>query len=206
MNSQSKPLLLSDAPGTQQGAALLVSLVILLVLTVLAVSSMQGTSLQERMVSAQRDAQAALEGAEHALTEAEDLLGQAVVPTFTNTDGLFTEDATNVPRGHAALFSDCIWIDAADEDPDDNPGCSEITREASMPDLNGGAMLAEPPRFFIQQLAADAVSSNNNMPLNAGGSYGSGDNDQNATVYRVVARSTGASGQSPRVIEAYVIR
>src|SRR5690606_36427445 len=48
----------------QRGAALLVSLVLLLIMTVLAISSMQGTVLQEGMVSAQRDAQIAIEGAE----------------------------------------------------------------------------------------------------------------------------------------------
>src|SRR5690606_35890413 len=57
--------------GTQRGAALFVSLMLLLVLTILAISSMQGTVLQEQMVSAQRDGQIAFEGAEHAMREAE---------------------------------------------------------------------------------------------------------------------------------------
>lgn len=55
----------------QSGVALLMSLVILLVLSLLAVSSMQGSLVQERMVSAQRDAMGALEAAELALHEVE---------------------------------------------------------------------------------------------------------------------------------------
>lgn len=178
----------------QGGVALVMSLIILLVMTVLALSSMQGTSLQESMVSAQRDAQIALEGAEHALTEAEALLSQPTVPSFTDSNGLYTETG-DAPAGKE-YFSSATW--ASGENPK--------TQAASMPQVDGRAMLAEAPRFFIQALAADAIADNKTMPLNMGG-YGAGeDADIKMTAYRVVARSTGRTGQTPRVIEAYVFR
>lgn len=178
----------------QRGAALLVSLIILLVLTVLAVSSMQGASLQERMVAAQRDAQMALEGAEHALTEAQALLSQPTVPSLTDTDGLFTENSENVPVGRTMLFDPDTWNDDV------------LSRAATMPAIDGIDMLDSPPRYFIQQLSADAIASNNELPLNAGDKYGAGGNQQAATVFRIVARGTGGSGQASRIIEAFVAR
>lgn len=180
------------AYSDQQGAALLISLVILLVLTVLAVSSMQGTALQERMVAAQRDAQLALEGAEHALQEAEQLLNSAPLPIFNNNNGLFTVTGS-APAG-SILHAAATWSSSAN------------SREASMPVLDGENMLAEAPRFFIQVLPATAISVNQEMPLNMGG-YGAGDGEEiQVTAYRIVARSTGRTGQTPRIIEAHVFR
>lgn len=178
--------------GREGGAALLVSLVILLVLTVLALSSMQGTTLQERMVASQRDSQAALEGAEHALMEAEKLLSQGTVPSFTNSGGLFNL------TGEAPIGADVM--DPATWKPD-----ADKSTASSMPKLGGTAYLAEAPRYFIQILPADAIASNSEMPLNTGDGY-MPPGEISATAYRVVARSTGISGQSSRVVEAYVFR
>src|SRR5690606_41680454 len=94
-------------PRAQQGAALFVSLILLLVLTITAVSSMQGTLLQAKMVSSQRDGQIAFEGAEHALREAEALLREATRPDFDNTDALYDEDG-DAPVG-AELCAAATW-------------------------------------------------------------------------------------------------
>ena len=56
----------------QQGMALIVSLIFLLLLSVLAVSSVQDATLQERMVSNQRDHAMAFQAAEAALKAAEE--------------------------------------------------------------------------------------------------------------------------------------
>jgi type IV pilus assembly protein PilX len=77
----------------QTGAALILSLLLLLVLTLLAVSSMQGTIMQERMVSGEREGMQSLEIAESALRDAEVTLeGINVLSVFDGSDGLFGQD------------------------------------------------------------------------------------------------------------------
>lgn len=176
--------------GTQQGAALFVSLVLLLVLTVLAISSMRGTVLQEQMVSAQRDAQVAFEGAEHAMREAEEFLRQAALPTFENKNGLYKSDGT--PPTGAALFASSFWVDAN-------------TKKASMPKSGDKELLAEEPRYFIQVLDPTSLSLNSRLNLNMQ-NYANDSGDTTVYPYRIVARSTGISGQSARVIEQYFVR
>lgn len=58
-------------PGRQQGAILVISMVLLLVLTLLGVSSMDTTGLEMKMASNNRDRQVALQAAEAGLITAE---------------------------------------------------------------------------------------------------------------------------------------
>lgn len=57
--------------GKQSGAALLLTLIILLVLTLLGISSLDGALMQNRMANAQREGVVALELADAALSEVE---------------------------------------------------------------------------------------------------------------------------------------
>lgn len=61
-------------PRDQNGAALIVSLIILLVLTLLGVASMQTTTLEERMAGNLRDTSVSFEAAEAGLRSAEGYL------------------------------------------------------------------------------------------------------------------------------------
>ncbi|MGC8121934.1 PilX N-terminal domain-containing pilus assembly protein [Marinobacter sp. VGCF2001] len=186
-----------ELPKRQQGAALLVSLVILLVLTVLALSSMQGTSTQERMVSAQRDAQIALEGAEAALLAAEAELSGGTLPTFNANEGLY-DDATAAPTD---LLNPQTW-----ETPSGG-GHGNGTREAPMPQVDGDNMLAERPRYLIKETPATGSATNSGFGLGIGGvADGVQQSTSNGRVFRVVAYSSGASGEAGRAVEAYVIR
>lgn len=67
----------------QRGAVLLISLVILLIITLLAVSSIRESTLEERIVGNIRNQQAAFNGAESALREGEKRLRQVEPPTTT---------------------------------------------------------------------------------------------------------------------------
>lgn len=191
-------LTLTRSPASQSGAALLVSLVILLVLTLLALSSMQGTTTQEKMVSSQRDAQIALEGAEAALVAAEAELRGGTVPTFLASNGLY--DETTLPPD--AVLDPQTWLAPS------GGGHGNGTRAAPMPkDDSGQDLLAEAPRYFIKATPATGSAPTAGFGLGAGG-VGDGVqvSDSNGKVYRVVAFSSGASGQAARAVEAYVIR
>lgn len=79
--------------NNQNGAVLITSLIVLLVLTILAITSAQSTILQEKMSFAMRDTHLALQGAELAITEAEQLIeGLATTSDFNGSGegGLFS--------------------------------------------------------------------------------------------------------------------
>ena len=76
----------------QKGSILIVSLMILVVLTMIGVSSMSTTSLQERMAGNFRDRQIAFQAAELALAYAEDYARNSInsASIFNDTNGLYS--------------------------------------------------------------------------------------------------------------------
>lgn len=78
-----------DRRSREQGSALVIALVMLVVLTLMAIAGMQTTSIQERMAGNLRDKNLAFQAAEAALREAEMFLQSAVLPSFNGTDGLY---------------------------------------------------------------------------------------------------------------------
>jgi type IV pilus assembly protein PilX len=81
----------------QKGSALLVSLIMLLLLTLVAVAGMQGTILQERMTGNLRDRDLALQAAEAALREGEAYARNNPGIVYGNANGLYQVNATNRP-------------------------------------------------------------------------------------------------------------
>lgn len=82
------------------GSALVIALVMLVVLTLMAITGMQSTSIQERMAGNMRDKNLAFQAAEAVLREAESFLQSAVLPPFNGTNGLYqapNSDTTAVP-------------------------------------------------------------------------------------------------------------
>ncbi len=78
----------------QQGAVLVISLIILVILTILGISAMQTTSLEERMAGNMRDRNIAFQAAEATLREGENYLQSVVLPHFDGTNGLYQPDST----------------------------------------------------------------------------------------------------------------
>lgn len=182
-------------PTRQKGAALLVSLIILLVLTVLALSSMQGTSMQEKMVSSQRDAQIALEGAEAALDAVEaDLAEGGALSSF-------------VPNSQKGLYGhgDTVPTDLLNPNTWKGEGTVKMARKNNSDERL--EKLAETPRYFIKETFATGSAASGGFGIGIG-DVGDGTKKPgfSGKVYRVVTFSTGASGQAARAIEAYIIR
>lgn len=90
----SLPQRMQSLSSAQKGIALFISLVLLLVLTIIGVSSVQTTSLEERMARNAHDRVLAFQAAEMALRQAEERLiaSPPLITDFTNngTDGLWT--------------------------------------------------------------------------------------------------------------------
>jgi type IV pilus assembly protein PilX len=91
---------------SERGAALIVSLIFLLVLTLLGVGAMRTTNMQERMAGNLRDSNLAFQAAESALREGEELLQQATLPVFSGTGGLIQRDDA---AGQASFWRTYDW-------------------------------------------------------------------------------------------------
>jgi type IV pilus assembly protein PilX len=90
-----KNRLLLKRLGGENGSALVVGIVFLLILTFLGVMGMQGSILQERMAGNTRDREMAFRAAEAALREAEAFLQLPVLPAFNDaSSGLYQMDGT----------------------------------------------------------------------------------------------------------------
>lgn len=152
----------------QQGSALVIALIFLLLLTLIGVTAMQTTTLQERMAGNVRDRSLAFQAAEAALREAEDFLGQAALPQFSNVNGLLQ------PQDHAGRQA--TW---------DSHGWDTNSRQytGSLEDENGNALTAEPPRYVIEELP----------PVQAPGESVRFGALPEVGVYRVTARGVGGT-------------
>src|SRR5690606_3767551 len=98
--------LCSQHLGRERGAVLIVALVLLLVMTILGVSSLSSTTLQERMAGNLRDSNLAFQAAEAALREGEEFLRQAVLPPFTGAAGLLERQDGG---GRAEFWNSYDW-------------------------------------------------------------------------------------------------
>ncbi len=98
--------------SSQAGSALIVSLIMLLLISLIGVGSMQGTILQERMASNLQDRNIAFQASERALRAGEDWLAANALSALTNDrlvdpatwDGTGA-NTTTVAAGDAQLFA-----------------------------------------------------------------------------------------------------
>lgn len=133
----------------QRGAALIVGLIMLLLLTLIGVAGMRDTLLQEKMAGNMRDREIALQAAESALRAGEAQLAQLTEPVFTNTNGLYDH---NTPAGLAAMqrkksgvpvTEQVFWQQATSW-----TAAKSITYPFALDDVNN------PPRYVIEKLTA----------------------------------------------------
>ena len=162
----------------QTGVALFISLVMLLVLTIIGVSAVQTTSLEERMARNSRDRLMAFQAAESALRDAEAFL-ETVVTTAPFSDagtaGLWTiAPFSTVPRWEQAN----VWTGAG-----------------SVVAANAVQGVATAPRFLIEHAATLEREENAYQiddPYTGSGS-------DRIEIFRITARGVGGT-QNARVL------
>ena len=166
---------LSTLRSSQSGAALIISLVFLMVISIVAVASMKSTTMQERMAGNTRDRNLALQAAESGIREAELYLeGIASLGQFTGTGGLYrqTDDAPD--------YQDyTIWSN----------GANYVTADAAYGSY-------EPPRYFIQHFTTVVGEEG---ALNMSG-YGDNKGTGDVTIFRITGRGTGGGADTAEVI------
>ncbi|WP_126456349.1 pilus assembly PilX family protein [Sulfuriflexus mobilis] len=164
----------TPARHQQQGAVLIISMIILLLLTILGVTSMQGTNLEERMAGNMRDRHVAFESAEAAIADAEAFLDTiALTSAFrSNTAGLY--DGT-----HLDLWKTVDWADA------------DKYRYAS--DITSSHGVGTSPKYIIEYISEPTDSSDTKTNLD---NYGGNSGGAGVALFRVTARGTGGSDNS----------
>ena len=161
----------------QSGAVLIISLIMLLLLTLIATTGMQSTTLEEKMAGNMRDKDLAFQAAESAIKAAEAALTPPLATSDTGTGGLYSS-ASTLPTS-SAILTDSFWTS--------NP---VATSTVTGTNLGNGIVT---PVYIIQDMGvADCV----------GGAVGS----LLCKNYRITVRATGGSTNAVAILQSVYLR
>jgi type IV pilus assembly protein PilX len=171
--------------NTQHGVVLIMCLVFLAVLTMLAVTGMDTSIVEERMASNVQDYNQAFEAAEVAMETAEDWLGtQSALPvaTASGTGVVWTENGPDPDTDNDAWWferTDAWWTSNADS-------------------AAGLQQVAAQPRYLIEEYFVST----------AGQSRGAGTGELATTrvLHRVTVRGVGGSGNAEVMLQSTYLR
>jgi len=157
------------APSGQRGSVLIISLMIMLVMTLIGVTAMTTSNVEEKMAGNQRDLNVAFQSAEAALRDAEAYVETIAAITAFNggTTGLYTKDAEVDP------FASATW--------------SAANSRAYTGALNDASTA---PRYIIE-----LVNEGDADTLNLG-NYGENAGGAAVNTFRITARATGKTNNS----------
>jgi type IV pilus assembly protein PilX len=165
----------NDIRPKQSGSVLLISLVMLLILTLVGLSAMRNTAIEEKMAGNMRDKGLSFQAAEATLRAAEKYIEDNIVSTQAfdtdGSDGLYDKSNMNV-------WKTLSW-DANDS--------------IEYSDFDSTYQIAESPRFIIQHIASIATDPNT---LNLG-NYGQNTGAGTIEMFLITTRATGGSGNAP---------
>lgn len=166
----------------QQGMTLIIAMIFLLILTLLGVTAMQGTVVEERIAGNTRDKDMAFQSAEDGLRAGEVFLsGNACTPgiTFVAAPGAGLVNNVNGAAGAAFKYSSSTYWLAQPWNATDS--------RASTTALAG---IVAPARYVIE-----LVSGVSGLQAGAAGTT-------NTLVYRVTARGAGATAGSVSILQS----
>jgi len=175
----------------QKGVALFMSLVMLLILTLLGLSSVQTTSMQERMSRNARDSNLAFQGAESATKNSEVYLEtvSSLLP-FQNNNTVGRYDATADGDGPVNLAT-FDWAVAA------NNNAAPNGRQFAAVDIEIGDVVKE--QKYIIEFIKTVVSDEDRLNLdNIGQDTGSG----RTQIFRITSYGTGGTDTAHVMIQS----
>ena len=159
----------------QRGAVLAVSLILLLVISLIAVSSMQGTMLEEKMAGNSLDRNLAFQSTESAIREAELAIeGVASLGGFDGTAGKF-----GLTQAEPSPTYGATWTDPT----------NHINANADY-----GAYQA--PQYYMKHFTTVVGTAG---ALNMSG-YGDNKGTGDVSIFKITARGTGGNSDSAEVI------
>lgn len=162
----------------QTGAVLFVGLIMLLVMSLIAITGMQSSTLEEFMAGNTRDGMVASQAAEAALEAGEGLLdtGTLTLDVFDNdgSDGLY--DNT-----YEIIWSAINWT------------ASDSRSYAGYNPIN----VNTPPRFVIQHIAETQAA-----PKVLLENYGEGEASKTVQLFRITSRGTGGNDNTAVILQS----
>ncbi len=166
---------------SQRGAALVVSLIILLAMTLLAITSMKSSSTEVAMAGNLRESGLTFQAAEAGLRSAENV----IETTVSNS----SFDGSTVSR-------------LGEFDPDPDYTATASWTNATDANINLTSVgVSTPPQYIVKYLGKNAAN-----PLgliNIGGGYGENTIGKIVSVYRATARGNGQTGNTFRVLQSH---
>lgn len=181
-------------PSRQQGVALIVSLLMLLILTLIGVTAMLMTTLEEKMSGNQRDRSLAFQAAESALRAGEEEINRLMNPTNPNAPpplpAFNCTNATTCPLADVTNAS--VWgqgsLAYSYSGDLSNPGGPSQTR------------LANQPQYLIEVMNNGQTIAPPALPgLRAGTSAGLG---ANICYFRITARGVGGTSTAVVIVQS----
>ena len=177
----------------QNGAALITSLVILLILTVLGITGMGTTSMEERMTGNMRDQLISFQAAEAGLSDGERhvntwLVGASPIPDSSGTNGVYTIDSLLAPTTAYDDYADGAFADAVI--------WNNATAYGATTGVAAVAEVATPPLYIlehIQTIAQTASADDARHPT--GNSF---------AFYRVTTRGSGLSPNAITLLQSTI--
>jgi type IV pilus assembly protein PilX len=171
-------------PRRQHGSVLAVSLFILVILTIIGVSSMVSTTLEEKMSGNFRDRQMAFNAAETALAYAEDFVNTNInaASVFDDTNGYYSPN--NGP-GSNDVFDVATWW---------NSDADSIEYPLTISYVN------TKPRYTIEYRGD--VGEEEGTSIGIGG-YGESTGGGQISSFRITVRATGLTDNSVVILQSY---
>ena len=169
--------------SAQQGAALIVALVLLLVLTVLGTAGLQDTTMEERMAGNFRDYSAAFDAAETALRMGEEGVSDSLVfgaMAFDGANGTYE-------------------VTASSQSVDPETAASWKTVADAVLEYGGDPLVFAMPEYYIEQLPEIALPASDLT-------VGFQDQAPRVRYYRVTGKGTGISPNAEVILQSTYFR
>lgn len=169
----------------QHGAALIVSLIILLLMTLIGIFAMRSSVMEEKMASNQRDRDLAFQAAEIALRDAEELIASLTDHPIATSAGTNSNVRTYNSMDPDATNANPWWLE----------------RDAAWWAANGVASplptgVNSAPRYIIEELTFDKDVENKGVTEDQDGQF----------YYRITARGTGGSDLARVLLQTTVLK
>ncbi len=175
----------SRYPGVKnKGVALVVALVLLVVVTLVGLAAIRGTTMQQQMTSNFYDREIAFQSAEAALRAGESLV-------------------LNDPT--AASIRDCRPTSGniCAANPFTDPNQSTVTVQTlATSQFDAGALASEQPQFVVENMGDFADTNGSVKQLSGCASYGGCGAGANSTYFRITARSGDPANSADRAVVA----
>lgn len=179
MNTQNYTI---SAHGKQQGIALFLSLVMLLILTILGVSSIETTSMQERMASNAMDSDLAFQAAESAAQDGQDYIENNInsLQPFNAANAASNGFYKNQPYNQTPNWEQVNWS-----------GSNVRTASTAV------AGVAAQPKYIIE-FVKTVISQQDTLNLN---NIGQGTGGGRTQIFRITSYGTGGTSTAHAMIQ-----